>query len=203
MSHINLAACLSSTQALGPGNRFALWVQGCCFNCPECIAPAWIPQVTKQSISVGLLAKRIFTIADLEGITLSGGEPMLQAAELSALIDEIHIKQPKLTVICYTGFRLEQLQKEADCSRLDLLARIDVLIDGTYQQQQNNGLGLRGSDNQQIHFLTDIYKGQEAYFTETQRRIELHILEQNEVMMAGIPSKHLPEHLQSVFQPGL
>ena len=203
MSHINLAACLSSTQALGPGNRFALWVQGCCFNCPECIAPAWIPQTTNQLISVNALAKRIIAIADLEGITLSGGEPMLQAAELSALIDEIHIKQPKLTVICYTGFRLEQLQKEADCSRLDLLARIDVLIDGTYQQQQNNGLGLRGSDNQQIHFLTDIYKGQEAYFTETQRRIELHILEQNEVMMAGIPSKHLPEHLQSVFQPGL
>ncbi len=101
-----MAAFLPATEALGPGRRFALWVQGCCFNCPGCVAPAWIPQINNQLVSVTSLAEQITQIPGLSGMTLSGGEPMLQAESLSALIDAVHLVKPNFTVICYTGYNL-------------------------------------------------------------------------------------------------
>lgn len=40
---INVAEICLGTRALGPGLRSALWVQGCPFRCPGCVAPDWIP----------------------------------------------------------------------------------------------------------------------------------------------------------------
>jgi anaerobic ribonucleoside-triphosphate reductase activating protein len=198
-----MAAYLPVTEALGPGRRFALWVQGCCFNCPGCVAPAWIPQITNQLISVISLAERIAQTPELAGMTLSGGEPMLQAEGLSALIDEVHLHQPHFTVICYTGFRLEQLQRDNNPARLALLQRIDVLIDGVYLQDQNYDIGLRGSSNQCVHFLSGVYTEQAEQFTQASRRLEFHLSNPDNVLMVGIPPRQLPEHFNTFLKPVL
>lgn len=196
-----MAAYQPATKALGPGRRFVLWVQGCCFNCTGCVAPEWIPQITNQLISVTELAELIVETPDLEGLTLSGGEPMLQAEGLSALIDAVHLRQPHFTVICYTGFRLKQLQRDNNPARLALLQRLDVLIDGVYRQDQNNSVGLRGSSNQCVHFLSGAYKEQTEQFTQAARRLEFHFSDNNEVLMVGIPPRQLPEHFSTILKP--
>ena len=202
MSLINMAAYQAVTEVLGPGRRFALWVQGCCFTCAGCVAPAWIPQITNQLISVAELAELIVQTPALEGLTLSGGEPMLQAEGLSALIDAVHQRQAHFTVICYTGFRLEQLQRDNNPAHLALLQRLDVLIDGVYRQDQNDGVGLRGSSNQCVHFLTDAYTEQTEQFTQAARRLEFHFSDNNnEVLMVGIPPRQLPEHFNTILKP--
>ena len=78
-SGFNLAAFQSQTRALGPGVRAAIWVQGCQLRCRGCIAPDWIPQTEAQLVPVAHLAERILQIPALQGLTISGGEPMLQA----------------------------------------------------------------------------------------------------------------------------
>ena len=203
MPLINMAAYLPTTEALGPGRRFALWVQGCCFNCPGCVAPAWIPQITNQLISAATLAELIRQTPGLEGMTLSGGEPLLQAESLTALIDAVKLHQPHFTVICYTGFRLEELRRDNDPTRLALLQRLDVLIDGVYRQNQNDDVGLRGSSNQRVHFLSNVYTEQAEQFTQASRRIEFHFSGENNVLMVGIPPRQLPEHFSSFLKPVL
>ena len=62
--------------ALGPGRRVALWVAGCPLRCPGCITPQLLEAGGGRAVAVDRLAERILHLEDdLDGITLSGGEP--------------------------------------------------------------------------------------------------------------------------------
>lgn len=99
----------SPVKVLGFFSRAVIWVQGCKFACPNCIVPeSWDLEEGGESISLQFLADWILTQKGIEGVTFSGGEPMLQAEELSNLIDIIKLKKD-LGVVCYTGYTLENL----------------------------------------------------------------------------------------------
>jgi anaerobic ribonucleoside-triphosphate reductase activating protein len=89
----------------------------------------------------------------VDGLTLSGGEPMLQAAGLAEVVRLARTVRP-VSVITFTGYRLERLRRDADPGVARLLAEVDVLIDGRYVQALDDGVGLRGSSNQRVHHLT-------------------------------------------------
>lgn len=72
VSHIE-----ESTNLLGPYNRFVIWVHGCCFDCEGCLAENTKNGVYEE-VEIDLLAKRVAK-SPCEGITISGGEPFLQA----------------------------------------------------------------------------------------------------------------------------
>lgn len=185
---LNIAQICPETRVLGPGKRFVIWVQGCPFRCAQCVAPNWIPIETSRLISIDDLAQRILAIKDLEGITLSGGEPMVQAEGLAILIRRLRQIKPSLSAISFSGFTLEQLQRDSSLNTgvTELLNELDVLIDGLYRSDLNDNLGLRGSSNQRIHFLTSRYRDRKTEFEQHPREIEIHVLEK-EMLMVGIP----------------
>lgn len=187
MNHtmLNIADFEADTRSLGPGRRFALWVQGCPFNCANCIAPDWIPFRVAKVISVEALAKVIVRSTWLDGISISGGEPMMQAGRLSKLVDLVKSERSQLDVIVFTGFKKKQLVWEEAQA---LLARTDVLIDGLYVDHLNDNKGLRGSNNQNVHFLTNKLLGQRSYFTEKPRTLEFHVKDDG-VLMVGLPEQ--------------
>ena len=203
---LNIAATAPATRALGPGLRAATWVQGCCFNCPGCISPEWIPKKLARQVSPQDLASELLANPDIEGLTFSGGEPMLQAAGLASVarlarlqIQARHASQRvPLTVITFTGFTLEQLRRNAAGMPgvEDFLAEIDVLIDGLYRAELNDGRGMRGSSNQRIHYLTDRLAG--VNFETKPRQSEVQIGE-GYAFLVGVPA---PEVLRS-FQQAL
>jgi anaerobic ribonucleoside-triphosphate reductase activating protein len=180
---LNIAQLCPSTAALGPGNRFAVWVQGCPFNCHGCIAQEWIPFKIANAVRVEALAEAIIEKDDIQGISLSGGEPMMQAGRLSLLLRLVRKARPELDVILFSGFTLRQLIWD---EARDLLASIDLLVDGQYIEQHNNGHGLRGSGNQQFHFLTDRLLPYKQEITNHRSGMEFHLLDDG-VLMAGIP----------------
>jgi anaerobic ribonucleoside-triphosphate reductase activating protein len=181
---INLAAFQPETQALGPGKRVAIWVQGCPFHCKGCIAQDWIPTQPANLITPVDLANIILTIPDLEGITISGGEPMLQAQALNLLLDIIFDKRD-LGVICFTGFKVEQLQHSPPNVFVNpFLSNIDLLIDGLYVESLNNGKGLRGSTNQRFHHLTKRYSS--INFDNQPRKMEV-LINESEAFVIGVP----------------
>jgi len=189
---INAAQICPASRALGPGKRFVLWVQGCPFSCRGCISPDWIEFRTANLWRISELAKHILRLAaveNLEGITISGGEPMMQAAALAGLIDLLRAGYPSFSAIAFSGYTLAQLRRKAlaDNGIAALLARLDVLIDGLYVEARNDAKGLRGSSNQQIHFLTERYVDLAPAFEETSRNTELHLLD-GEMLLVGIPS---------------
>ena len=87
----------------------------------------------------------------VSGLTLSGGEPFLQA-EASAQIAAA-AKNKGLSVVTYTGYRFELLLEIGGNKPavLALLQRTDILVDGPYEQEKRDlGLPFRGSANQRL-----------------------------------------------------
>lgn len=182
---LNIAQICLESEALGPGKRFILWVQGCPFQCKGCISPDWIPFKKAMVFRAEDLAKQILCNPDLDGITISGGEPFMQAKGLSVLLEFVKAQNPELNVVVYTGFELEKLGWEA---ARQLLQYVDVLKTGLYIDKKNDNQGLRGSSNQRFHFLTDRLKSFSAYFLETDRTLEFHV-DDSGVLMVGIPDR--------------
>ncbi len=180
---LNIAQLCPSTSALGPGNRFAIWVQGCPFNCKGCIAQDWIPFRKATVMAAEELASSIIARKDIQGITVSGGEPMMQAGRLSTLLQLVKQFRPELNVIVFSGFKLNQLVWD---EAKKLLTLTDLLVDGQYVKQQNDELGLRGSNNQKFHFLTDRLLPHQTEIIGHRSKLEFHLLNDG-VLMAGIP----------------
>ena len=174
------------TETLGPGRRFALWVQGCPFDCKNCITPNAIPFTIKHPASVDHLSNIILEDKEIDGLTISGGEPFMQAGRLALLVKSIKKELPHLSVIVYTGFVLKQLTWEEAILFLEV---IDVLIDGQYVDHKNDNKGLRGSSNQKVHFLTDTLLPHASFFNECTRDLTFHVRDDG-VMMVGIPQKN-------------
>ena len=185
IDQINIAELQYSTkEELGPGKRYLLWVQGCPFSCPFCIAPVWIPNKPNKIMARQELVET-FLSADIEGLTLSGGEPFGQAHELAKLCAEVR-QHKEINVIAFSGFKLQQLQKGSLAQRA-LLSQVDVLIDGQYEAAKNESKGLRGSSNQQIHFLTHRLETYEALLSHQPRRMNTYPRPNGESLMVGIP----------------
>lgn len=184
--NLNLAAFQAGVSSLGPGRRAAVWVQGCPFRCAGCIAPEWIPQVSAQQVTVEEVAGWILSIPHLRGITLSGGEPMLQAGTLASLVRRVRRVRP-VDVISFTGFTIEQLHDNPPNPGVkELLKEVDVLIDGPYIAELNDDRGMRGSSNQRIHYLSERLRSHD--FENHPRQVELNV-QDGSVFLAGVPSR--------------
>lgn len=147
--HLSLAGFLPRSEANGPGVRAVVWVQGCSMTppCPGCINPALL-RPGGDHVEVEALARRIRAIRELDGLTLSGGEPFDQAdalAELAAALPELHL-------LVFSGRTLAEL--EADPRATALLRRIDVLVAGPYRADLPADTPLLGSANQVVHHLS-------------------------------------------------
>lgn len=146
----------SRTRVLGPGFRAVLWLQGCRHGCPGCIVPESWPEEGGRLLPVPEAVEWVLS-CDVEGLTVSGGEPMLQAAALVALADGLR-RERDLGLMVYTGYRLEGLQSRGTPEQRELLERVDLLVDGLYLEGRHGDLLWRGSSNQRLLALTDRYR---------------------------------------------
>lgn len=195
---LNIAAFVTNTRALGPGTRAAIWVQGCPLHCPGCIAPEWIPFVSGMRLTVEELLEKL-DLESINGMTFSGGEPMEQAGGLAALA-RLARRKKDLDLICFTGYQYERLVNNPPNHGVrDLLAQVDVLIDGPFLQAQNNSIGLRGSSNQRVIFLTSRLK--EYDFESGGRKVEITITN-GELGLIGIPTPNILSAMGKVVSAG-
>lgn len=186
---IEISHYVTKTKVLGPYTRSALWVQGCCFECPGCLATSMrTGQGTYMDIDVlsDIFAKE----RECEGLTISGGEPFLKAEMLTSLIDKIRARRD-YGLIVYTGFTLEELKESSKPEFDEFLKRIDILIDGRFDEEKNDGKPYRGSSNQRIIYLSKRYQniGSAYYDSDGKRNIEINV-EAGRVNMVGVPSEY-------------
>lgn len=152
---INVHRYISCTKVEGPGKRFALWVQGCNKECKGCFASDTWSHEDRLLFSVKDLAELINNTSAIEGVTILGGEPFEQAKEISELI---HLLRDGLTVIVFTGYKLEELTKSNDKDVLDIITHTDVLVDGEYiEERRELCRPMVGSSNQKFYFMTNRY----------------------------------------------
>ena len=181
------------TDLLGPGDRFVIWVHGCCFDCEGCLArnTRFGPY---SEVETGVLAMEILN-SGCDGITISGGEPFLQAEPLAALVREVR-RVRDMGVIIYSGFTIEELRDKKECA--ELLGLTDILIDGRYIKELDDGRPYIGSSNQKLHYLTDRYKeiGKD-YYAAPRRRAEIKF-NADSVTLIGVPSANVLQIWQEI-----
>lgn len=130
----------------GPGFRLAVFVQGCPHNCEGCHNPESHAFDGGRMIDTAEIIKAMNDNILLDGITLTGGEPFCQPEACAELARAAH--EAGLNVWAYSGWTYEQLRDQISS---DVLAEIDVLVDGPYRQDLRTlGLPWRGSSNQRI-----------------------------------------------------
>ncbi|MBR0191057.1 MAG: radical SAM protein [Thermoguttaceae bacterium] len=173
----------------GPGKRFALWVQGCFRRCPGCCNPQlfdFIPRVILESSQICTLVEDSKRKNGIEGITFLGGEPMLQARGLSEIA--MFCREKGLSVMTFTGYKLEELTKERIPFSDELLKYTDLLVDGAFDQsmmeEKRNWVG---SANQRFYFLTDFYKKGIEYDQRFAHGFELRINLDGTIQSNGFP----------------
>jgi anaerobic ribonucleoside-triphosphate reductase activating protein len=152
---LRLHSFLPASTANGPGVRAVVWVQGCSLGCPGCYNPDTHAFAGGELVPVDELFGRLVALgAGIEGVTVSGGEPLQQRPALLALLGRVR-RETALSVLVFTGFRWEEVNRFPEAA--ELLGCVDVLIAGRYEQAQHLALDLRGSANKAVHFLTARY----------------------------------------------
>lgn len=147
---MRLAGITSESFVDGPGVRFVIFTQGCPHQCPYCHNPeSWAPNSGKE-FAVREIIYLLEEHKDKKrGITFSGGEPFLQATELTEVA--LFVREMGWDVVTYTGYTYEQLIAGNDLNKHALLLATDILIDGKYVHSLRNlELAFRGSSNQRL-----------------------------------------------------
>ena len=183
--HIRLATAWYPVVTLGYGKRLGIWTQGCKKKCEGCISPEF------QSFDGGCLyhVDEVFKLipegSEPDGMTISGGEPLDQPGSLLEIIRRYRASYEG-DILVYTGYRLEELKVMDSIYIQEILKNIDVLIDGTYHPEYDDGKGLRGSSNQHIHLFhfKDRYEDAES----CERKLQC-VLYPNYSWYIGIPPR--------------
>ena len=84
-----------------------LWVQGCSLHCPGCWNPDTWSRRPNRMVAPLDLAEAIVSTPQIEGLTLTGGEPFDQAAGLAPLA--ARVRGGGFSVMIFTGYELGEL----------------------------------------------------------------------------------------------
>ena len=134
----------------GPGVRVSIFMQGCSFHCKNCFNPeTWDFNGGKEFDD-----STIDEVLDLcgkshvKGLSILGGEPMhpnnIEAT--TKLAKAFKEKYPTKNIWAWSGFKFDE-----DLKGKEVLNYIDVLVDGTYNNELNDPtLKWRGSSNQRV-----------------------------------------------------
>lgn len=178
-SLLNIHSIIGRSRVNGPGTRLVVFTQGCNLNCPGCFNTALHPFEGGTQENVEALLKENFS-KDLEGITVSGGEPFEQPQALKALLKLAEVEYG-LTTIVYSGYDYATLLENSETK--GPLEYIDVLIDSAFMKEKlEPTLLARGSTNQSFIFLSGIYTLKDFYMPG---KVEISIDEDGTITSTG------------------
>lgn len=183
------------TRVLGPGERAVVWFHGCFRHCPGCIAAGMNQSTDFSEYTAEELFQKISKISDIEGLTISGGEPFMQNMdEFKAFLLLIRQNTP-LSVMLYTGYLLQEIS--ADEKKRGVLDFVDILIDGPYVEQLDQGQLWRGSENQRIYFLSSRYsESVDGFVQKKGRPVECRFTDSSEFSLTGVPPRGFRKSLE-------
>lgn len=149
--------------ALGPGRRAGIWLQGCTIGCAGCVSRDTWTSGPEHEMSVASVMAWLEALGhdEVEGITISGGEPFEQPRALAELLDHIIEWRANavraIDVLVFSGYSMKRLRVDHG----NLLSRIDAVVAGPFVESMPTDLIWRGSSNQTIEPLTPL--GVERY----------------------------------------
>jgi len=210
-TRVQLSTAHYPVTVLGYGNRLGIWLQGCSIGCKGCISKdTWNADESKSIAVVELLTWAKATCGtEIDGVTISGGEPFDQPTALDTLLrgvrewfSDLDVHSPKeRDLLCYSGYPLKVLQRD----HADILSQLDVVIAEPFVVGRPIGY-LRGSDNQRLTLLTDV--GRRRYATQTgehqTNKLQAFVDADFRLWLVGIPGRDaLPSMALELESQGL
>ena len=149
MIEIRLAGIIHDSLTNGEGMRRVFFSQGCTHNCRGCFNEHTHPFDGGRIFDVDKLVLDTINDPLIKGVTFSGGDPFQQAKPFMYMA--IYLRNKGINIWSYTGYTLDEILRSNDIYKKQLLANIDVLVDGKYiEKYKVDGLKYRGSMNQRI-----------------------------------------------------
>lgn len=145
---LDLSGILGDSIVDGPGIRTTVFSQGCPHHCEGCHNPETWDFGCGTPMDEETILEIVRSNPLCRGVTFSGGEPFAQSAGFARLARLL--KSEGYEVASYSGYTFEELLSGSEDQK-DLLANIDILIDGPFVMAQRSlELVFRGSKNQRI-----------------------------------------------------
>ena len=198
-----LHALIPASRANGPGLRAVVFFQGCTLGCRGC----WNPQThhfLAREITVDAVVHEVLrarTAYALEGVTLSGGEPMQQSGSLFALMRSLRSRAPELSFGMFSGYTMGELDEgrysiwHRELERQEkrsvweaIRAHLDFAVLGRFNDLQPSTAPLRSSRNQVLRLFSNRYT--KADFGV--QLVEVSIHEDGRAVVTGFPVLGLP-----------
>jgi len=148
---MRIAGLIQDSIVDGPGLRFTVFVQGCDMHCDGCHNPDALDLTGGIELTVEEIISQMLSNPLTDGLTLTGGEPFLQAADCTQIAAAARLAGKNVWV--YSGMRFEELVEKAenDAAVRDLLETTDVLVDGRFEVSARSlSMKWRGSGNQRL-----------------------------------------------------
>ena len=148
---LRLLRTFKETIVDGVGLRYSIYFSGCSHACPGCHNEySWNPnngtELTYEILNE--IANEINQNELLDGITISGGDPLFNPKDMLKVLKFLKEKTKKNSWM-YTGYTLEEIKK--DDLRKKCLKYVDVLVDGRFiKELYDPNIKFRGSSNQRI-----------------------------------------------------
>lgn len=145
---LRLAGIVNDSIVDGPGIRITIFCQGCPHHCYGCQNPETWNNTDGTLVDEREIVQIIEKNPLAKGVTFSGGEPFAQSESFGVLAELL--KEKGYEVASYSGYTFEELVNGTEEQKW-LLKKIDVLIDGRYEEDKKSlNIIYRGSTNQRI-----------------------------------------------------
>ena len=171
---LNIWQTQSHNYVNGPGCRFVIWVQGCHLACPDCWNKHTWSFQKKKLIEADALFAEISQAPAISGVTLTGGEPFVQAKNLLYLASRIK-NELNLNLQIFTGYELDELKNRYQRSLLEIA---DVVVSGRFDPAKPN-------NNQKVSNLHEL----QWEFNNTD--VEIEVDSKGDLVVTGYPPDNL------------
>lgn len=149
--------------------------------------------------TVDEVANAISQWSTADGVTISGGEPFDQPDALFALLARIR-SQTEADILVFTGYPWARISGMLD----SFPPSIDALVTGPFDINASQTLALRGSDNQELHLITDKgrdrFAGFERLAAKQDQAVDVMFDDNGDVWFAGIPARDDFRRLQELLE---
>lgn len=178
--HVLIHAIITHSRVNGPGVRSVVYFQGCDLGCTGCWNPATHAFVGRARRAEDVAAQ-ILSIVGIDGVTLSGGEPMQQGPALATLMSILKARRPSLSIGMYSGYS----ERELDASAVwrDVRQHLDFAVLGRFVAAKPSSLPLRTSANQILRLFSGLYREEDFQPQEC----EVQITQDGLVEITGFP----------------
>lgn len=189
MIEFNLLGEIENTTVNGPGERYMIHLQGCPLKCPGCFNPESWHFKKNKTVNVYELAEKILSY-DRDGLSISGGEPMMQAPALLNFLRFLHSqsKSPfRKGILMYSGFYEEELLAIPEYQ--EILQYMSVIISGRYKSELRVYDSLISSSNQKF-----IFGGQKLidHYELMGQKFEI-VFNEDQIKLTGFPPLNMKE----------